>query len=195
MNRNDINSIFEALGGRAGFIRWSKKSARNLAQAYSMLGRSVLHGDGGDVAPREPDPAAREKFLATAMLTIEGIFAARERAKEGYSTAAPPVTTCIDEHGVSHVVGGDVTTPRAAHGGIPHTATPLRTIQEVPARVAQLQSAGSAAAVVRKPARVESIPGLNAGALLDVSGPSSANGDLFGRNFSQLPASRYGSSS
>jgi hypothetical protein len=77
MNRNDLSDIFEQLGGRAGFIRWSKKSAKNLAQAYSMLGRSVLHGDGDNVAPHAPpDP---QEYLGRIEAALNGVIVARKR--------------------------------------------------------------------------------------------------------------------
>jgi hypothetical protein len=212
MNKNDIDEIWEAAGGKKGFIRWMKSSAKNLAQAYS--GRSVLHGDGGGVqhAARDPE-ATKAEFMSLVTQTLQGIVAARQRERDGYGKPAPAVMTCILDDGSIGVIRGDVTNAGAANTDvtnrpgvsehdIPHTR---RTIQEVPAGVAQLHSPVKAEANFRlpddgkakpvKPATSRNeptIPGLNAGALLDVNGPSQPD---FGRNFSQNIASRYWSGS
>src|ERR1700723_320675 len=81
MNRNELNEIFKALGGRAGFIRWSKKSAKNLAAAYQMLGREVLHKGVDDTTPHVA-PLTREEFTAKVAPSIFGIIAARDRSND-----------------------------------------------------------------------------------------------------------------
>ena len=186
MNRNDIADIFEALGGKSGFIRWSKKSAKNLTQAYSMLGRSVLQDGVADHV--DDDPAIAEaKFRSLVTQTLDGIARNRERGVDALGHPIPGVS----DAGAAHV---------ANRLGVPehgNSNTAAHSIEETPARVPQLGSSAKprpdvaqhVAAVVRKPAQ----PSSNIVGLYNPNGDgvNFADDDPYGRNFSQNSASRY----
>jgi hypothetical protein len=173
MNKNEAEKIFNAVGGKRKLIAWAKLNSANYGQLLTMLGKSVLQDGVGDVPHAEADPA---ELSALVMATMEGIINARKRGDVNTASTFEGGASVDVNAGVTKSLHGIADT--AAHGGMEESLIeqPLLTTTKKPA------------AVVHKPARVESIPGLNAGALLDVNGPSTSDDDLYGRSWSQQKA-------
>jgi hypothetical protein len=139
MNKNDITSAFDALGGMKRLVSWAKENDDNLAKFYSMYGRTLING-GSDFEPVDADPEKTRAELEQKIIqTIEGQRAARFR-----DDAASVRVTYNDSRGISHDITprlifddevSGVTTPvvtDAAHENsgrpdfcddIPHTAS------------------------------------------------------------------------
>jgi hypothetical protein len=107
LTKNDIDSIFQALGGKNGLIKWAKKNSRNLAQLYSMIGQKVLAGtDEPPIA--EPDPVQMRATLSNA---VDGILIARHRMRDVPNTGSAAHTKPAIDSGISQTPRGIADTP------------------------------------------------------------------------------------
>jgi hypothetical protein len=183
MNKDLLAQALKKAGGRDGFLRWVGSNKRAF---FGMFGKEILQDMPPDVQPpREPDPKVFEEFLATIQRTLEGNRRNREAGLDALGRTIPGVATSPG------AADPPDTNRPGVHHGLHDTGNGIEETTAPQPRLKQSESPPPKPDVRdNKPARVESIPGLN---FVDCSSPypqsTDANGNpTYGVNWSQSKA-------
>jgi hypothetical protein len=201
---NDITQAFRNLGGMKRLVAWAKDSDDNLGKFYSMFGRTLLQAD--DVQHVEENPEVMRANLVGALMRS----AAAQYIDRGVTTIdgeviddGKPLSGICPPEIMNYGVPDDVVAAAAAHAaarGI--TDTGMEVTLAPQALPEQPKPSDGISKPVRpdvshvakrdKPKHTETVVGLY-GSLCNGNAYPTSPDDPYGNNFSQNPASRFGS--